>query len=319
VRKKACFACTMACGRVTAVPSGPFAGAGEGPEYEATWALGSQCGVDNFDAICKANFLCNELGLDPISMGSTIACAMDLYENGVLDEATVGRSLHFGDAAAIVQLTEDTGYKRGFGADLALGSYRLGEKYGHPELSMSVKKQEMPAYDGRVLQGMGLEYATSNRGGCHVRGYLTSPEVLGIPEKLDPDSTAEKPAWLKTFQDLTAALDSSGICLFTTFAIGAPEIAAMLSAATGVAYSVEEFLAAGDRIWNLERLFNLAAGLSAADDTLPPRLLEEPVASGPAKGKVSKLAEMLPNYYAVRGWTPEGVPTPEKLASLELA
>ncbi|HHV58167.1 MAG TPA: aldehyde ferredoxin oxidoreductase family protein [Firmicutes bacterium] len=319
VRKKACFACTMACGRVTAVPSGPFAGAGEGPEYEATWALGAQCGIDNFDAICKANFLCNELGIDPITMGSTIACAMDLYEAGVLDEATVGQALHFGDAAAMVKLTEDTGYKRGFGADLALGSYRLAEKYGHPEFSMSVKKQEMPAYDGRVVQGMGLEYATSNRGGCHVRGYLTSPEVLGIPEKLDPDSTAEKPAWLKTFQDLTAALDSSGICLFTTFALGAPEIAAMLSAATGIEYSVEDFMTCGDRIWNLERLFNLAAGLTAADDTLPPRLLTEPVESGPAKGKVSKLPEMLPQYYEVRGWSAEGVPTPEKLAGLGLA
>lgn len=319
VRKKACFACTIACGRVTAVPSGPFAGAGEGPEYEATWALGSQCGIDNFDAICKANFLCNELGLDPITMGSTIACAMDLYENGILDEATVGLPLNFGNAEAIVKLTEDTGYKRGFGAELALGSYRLAEKYGHPEFSMSVKKQEMPAYDGRVLQGMGLEYATSNRGGCHVRGYLTSPEVLGIPEKLDPDSTADKPAWLKTFQDLTAALDSSGICLFTTFAIGAPEIAAMLSAATGIEYSAEDFLTCGDRIWNLERLFNLAAGLTAADDTLPPRLLNEPVESGPAKGKVSKLPEMLPKYYEVRGWTAEGVPTTEKLVSLGLA
>ncbi|MDK2855312.1 MAG: aldehyde:ferredoxin oxidoreductase [Bacillota bacterium] len=319
VRKKACFACTIACGRVTAVPSGPFAGAGEGPEYEATWALGAQCGIDDFDAICKANFLCNELGIDPITMGSTIACAMDLYEAGILDEATVGLPLTFGNAEAIVKLTEDTGYKRGFGAELALGSYRLAEKYGHPEFSMSVKKQEMPAYDGRVLQGMGLEYATSNRGGCHVRGYLTSPEVLGVPEKLDPDSTAEKPAWLKTFQDLTAALDSSGICLFTTFAIGAPEIAAMLSAATGVEYSAEDFLTCGDRIWNLERLFNLAAGLTAADDTLPPRLLNEPVESGPAKGKISKLSEMLPKYYEVRGWTAEGVPTTEKLVSLGLA
>ncbi|MFY9188906.1 MAG: aldehyde ferredoxin oxidoreductase C-terminal domain-containing protein, partial [bacterium] len=163
------------------------------------------------------------------------------------------------------------------------------------------------------------EYATSNRGGCHVRGYLTSPEVLGIPEKLDPDSTAEKPAWLKTFQDLTAALDSSGICLFTTFAIGGPEIAAMLSAATGISYSVDEFMHCGDRIWNFERLFNLAAGLTAADDTLPPRMLEEPIPTGPNKGKVSKLPEMLPEYYQVRGWSDDGIPTEQKLAELGLA
>lgn len=166
---------------------------------------------------------------------------------------------------------------------------------------------------------MGLEYATSNRGGCHVRGYLTSPEVLGIPEKLDPDSTEEKPAWLKTFQDLTAALDSAGICLFTTFAIGGPEIADMLSAATGIDYSAEDFLHCGDRIWNLERLFNLAAGLTAADDNLPPRMLEEPIPTGPNKGKVSKLPEMLPVYYQVRGWSSDGIPTDEKLTELGLA
>lgn len=319
VRKTACFACPISCGRVTAVKSGPWAHTGEGPEYEATWAYGSQCGVDDADAIIKANNLCDQLGIDPITMGSTIACAMELFEEGIIDQGTTGIRLNFGNAEAIVKLTEDTGYKRGFGAELAAGSYRLADKYGRPELSMSVKKQEMPAYDPRGVQGMGLEYATSNRGGCHVRGYLTSPEVLGIPEKLDPDSTAEKPAWLKTFQDLTAALDSSGICLFTTFAIGGPEIAAMLSAATGISYSVDEFMHCGDRIWNFERLFNLAAGLTAADDTLPPRMLEEPIPTGPNKGKVSKLPEMLPEYYQVRGWSDDGIPTEQKLAELGLA
>ncbi|HHV07515.1 MAG TPA: aldehyde ferredoxin oxidoreductase family protein [Firmicutes bacterium] len=319
LRKKACFACTISCGRVSAVKSGPWAHVGEGPEYEATWSYGSQCGVDDVDAIIKANNLCDQLGIDPITMGSTIACAMELFEEGVIDQETTGLPLNFGNAEALVKLTEDTGYQRGFGAELAAGSYRLANKYGHPELSMTVKKQEIPAYDPRGVQGMGLEYATSNRGGCHVRGYLTSPEVLGIPEKLDPDSTEEKPAWLKTFQDLTAALDSAGICLFTTFAIGGPEIADMLSAATGIDYSAEDFLHCGDRIWNLERLFNLAAGLTAADDNLPPRMLEEPIPTGPNKGKVSKLPEMLPVYYQVRGWSSDGIPTDEKLTELGLA
>src|SRR5690554_6817887 len=149
----------------------------------------------------------------------------------------------------------------------------MAEKYGHPEFSMSVKKQEMPAYDGRAIQGMALEYATSNRGGCHVRGYLTSPEVLGIPMKTDPLTTEGKAGLLKLFQDLTALVDSSDICLFTTFAIGLPEIASMLRASTGLEYTDEEFLLAGERIWNLEKLFNLEAGITKADDTLPPRLL----------------------------------------------
>ena len=183
---------------------------------------------------------------------------------------------------------------------------------------MSVKKQEMPAYDGRAIQGIGLNYATSNRGGCHVRGYTISPEVLGVPEKLDPQSIDEKPQWVKTFQDLTAAVDSAGICLFTTFAFGAPQIADELRAAMGFDYTVEELMQAGERIWNLERQFNLKAGFTKKDDTLPPRLLKEPIKFGPMKGNVSRLEEMLPRYYEARGWDEEGRPTREKLAELDL-
>src|SRR5690554_3329217 len=155
----------------------------------------------------------------------------------------------------------------------------MAEKYGHPEFSMSVKKQEMPAYDGRAIQGMALEYATSNRGGCHVRGYLTSPEILGIPVKTDPLVTEGKAELLKTFQDLTAVVDSSDICLFTTFAIGLPEITAMLRGTTGLELTDEEVLMTGERIWNLERMFNLEAGFTKEDDTLPERLLQEPLTS----------------------------------------
>lgn len=318
VRNKGCFGCSIGCGRLTKIPEGKFKSFGEGPEYEAEWSYGAACGVGDLAAICKANFLCNELGLDPITMGATIACAMEMYEKGILTKEEVGRELNFGDADAIVELTRMTGLREGFGDKLALGSYRLAEKYGHPELSMSVKKQEMPAYDARGVQGMGLSYATSNRGGCHVRGYMTSVEVLGIPEKLDPLVTDEKAGWLKIFQDLTAVVDSTGICLFTTFAIGLPEVANMLRAAVGWTTSDEEILQIGERIWNLERLFNLRAGFTKADDTLPPRLMEEPLPSGPAKGKVNELEVMLKEYYQVRGWNEEGVPTEEKMAELSL-
>ncbi len=318
VRNKGCFGCSIGCGRLTKIPEGKFKSFGEGPEYEAEWSYGAACGVGDLAAICKANFLCNELGLDPITMGATIACAMEMYEKGILTKEEVGRELNFGDADAIVELTRMTGLREGFGDELALGSYRLAEKYGHPELSMSVKKQEMPAYDARGVQGMGLSYATSNRGGCHVRGYMTSVEVLGIPEKLDPLVTDEKAGWLKIFQDLTAVVDSTGICLFTTFAIGLPEVANMLRAAVGWTTSDEEILQIGERIWNLERLFNLRAGFTKADDTLPPRLMEEPLPSGPDKGKVNELEVMLKEYYQVRGWNEEGVPTEEKMAELSL-
>jgi aldehyde:ferredoxin oxidoreductase len=318
VRNKGCFGCNIGCGRITRIPEGKFKSFGEGPEYEAGWALGASCGVGDLEAVSKANFICNELGIDPITTGTTIACAMEMYEKGILTEQEVGRAIPFGDAEALVELTRMIGLREGFGDVLAEGSYRMASKYGCPELSMSVKKQEMPAYDARGVQGMGLEYATSNRGGCHVRGYLTSPEILGIPEKLDPLVTEGKAGWLKIFQDLTAVVDSAGICLFTTFAIGLPEISSMLRTATGINATDEEILKAGERIWNLERLFNIKAGFTAADDTLPPRLLKEPLKSGPAKGKVVELDKMLPEYYEVRGWGADGVPTAEKLKDLSI-
>jgi len=318
VKNKGCYGCSIGCGRVTRVPDGPFKGFGEGPEYEAGWSYGADCGVKDLAAICKANFICNEYGLDPITMGSTIACAMELYDKGIISKEEIGRDLPFGDAESIVELTRMAALREGFGDKLAEGSYRLALSYGHPELSMSVKKQEMPAYDGRGVQGMGLEYATSNRGGCHVRGYMTSPEVLGIPQKLDPLVTTDKAFWLKIFQDLTAVVDSAGICLFTTFAIGLPEISEMLRTAIGVDCPDEEILKAGERIWNMEKLFNLKAGLSKADDTLPPRLLTEPLPEGPAKGRVCELDVMLKEYYELRGWDEEGVPTEGKKAELSL-
>ncbi|MBR0597892.1 aldehyde ferredoxin oxidoreductase family protein [Sinanaerobacter chloroacetimidivorans] len=318
VRNKGCFACSIACGRVTKIKDGPYKSAGEGPEYEAAWALGASCGINNLEAVCKVNFLCNEYGMDPITLGSTFACAMELFDAGLLPKEDIGGNLAFGNTDSIVEFALKTANREGFGDKLAEGSYRLADSYGAPELSMSVKKQEMPAYDGRSLQGMGLEYATSNRGGCHVRGYLTSPEILGIPVKLDPLVTEGKANILKIFQDLTAVVDSSGICLFTTFGIGLPEICNMLRTCTGWNLTDEEILAAGDRIWNMEKLYNLDQGFTKKDDTLPPRLLYDPLPEGPAKGKVCELDVMLKEYYELRGWDTEGIPTGEKLAELGL-
>ncbi len=318
VKNKGCFGCTIACGRVTKVTEGPYKGYGEGPEYETMWAYGAQCGVDNLDAIIKANSLCNEYGIDTITAGSTVGCAMDLFESGYLSKKDAGMEIRFGDADAIVKLTEMMGKGEGIGKELAEGSYRLAEKYGHPEFSMSVKKQEMPAYDPRGVQGMALEYATSNRGGCHVRGYLISPEVLGVPEKLDPMVTEGKDQWLKIFQDLTASVDSAGICLFTTFGLGGAEVAEQLKAITGVDYDEAKIMQIGERIYNLERIFNMEAGLSGEDDTLPPRLLNDAIPAGPMKGQVARLGEMLPKYYKTRGWDEKGIPTKEKLKELGL-
>jgi aldehyde:ferredoxin oxidoreductase len=320
VRPKGCFSCIISCGRVSRVTNPKFAGYGEGPEYETAWAFGPDCGIDDLDAVAKANYLCNEYGIDTISMGTTIACAMDMFEKGIITlKDTDGIALNFGNAEAMVEMVRKTGAGEGFGKKLAEGSYRLGAGYGHPELSMSCKKQEMPAYDPRAIQGIGLNFATNNRGGCHVRGYTIAVEVLGNGTKLDPAVTEGKAQWGIVFQNLTAALDSSGACLFSTFGIGGQELADMLTALTGVAYPLEEFMKAGERIWNMERLWNLKAGLTADDDTLPERILKDPIPTGPSKGMVNRLGEMLPEYYQLRGWDKSGMPTPEKLQELSLA
>jgi len=311
----ACFGCTIACGRISTVDKGHFTvenkpeywGASGGLEYEAAWALGSDTGVADLDALTYANFLCNEDGFDPISFGATVAAAMELYEAGVITaEDTGGIELRFGSADALTRAAELTARGEGFGKILGLGSKRLCEKYGHPELSMTVKGQEFPAYDPRGIQGMGLAYATSNRGACHLRGYTVASEILGIPEKTDPLATEGKAELVKAFQDATAAVDSSGLCVFTTFAWTLDDIAPQLDAACEGDWSVEKLLEVGERIWNLERDFNLKAGLTGKDDTLPKRLRKDAAKTGPAKGMVNELDKMLPRYYEIRGWTADG-------------
>lgn len=316
-RNKACACCTIGCGRVSRVPDPRYATISEGPEYEAVWALGPDCGINDLGAVVTANHIANEYGFDPITAGATIACAMEMYEKGLIPEKDVDMPLRFGDAKALLAMIEKIGKREGFGDKLALGSKRLAQAYGHPEFSMTVKRQEFPAYDGRVAQGMALEYATSNRGACHVRGYLTSPEILGVPQKLDPLVTEGKAAWVKAFQDLTAAFDSAGVCLFTTFAIGADQLKDMFNAAVGLNYSAEDAVLCGERIWNLERLFNLRAGIAPSEDTLPDRILKDP-AVGPHH-TVAHLSVMLPEYYSLRGWDSGGVPTEEKLKDLGIA
>lgn len=219
VKRRPCWGCQIACGRVTRVQFGPYQVLyTEGPEYESIWALGNDTGVMDLEAVIKANHLCDELGMDTISMGSTIATAMELYEKGLIPaEDLEGMDLRFGNPAALVDAVWRTAYRAGFGAKLALGSKRLAEIYGAPELSMSVKGLELPAYDPRAVKGIGLNYATANRGGCHVTGYTVASEVLGMPEKTDPLATAGKARLVKAFQDLTSVVNSAVNCLFTTF------------------------------------------------------------------------------------------------------
>ncbi len=309
VKNVACWACPIACTRISKTDRVE----GEGPEFETLWAFGAQCGIDDLAAIVEANSICNDLGLDTISAGSTMACAMELAERGLLDA-----DLRFGRADLLAPTLEAMGARRGIGNELAEGSARLADKYGAPELSMSVKRLEIPAYDPRGMQGQGLLFATSNRGACHMRGNMLGLEVLGLPKLIDRFQVQGKSSFVILHQNSAAAIDSLVVCKFANLGVAEEYFARTLSAVTGLTYRTGDLIRVGERVWNLERLYNLREGFSEADDTLPSRLLHEAVKEGPSKGWVSKLEPMLREYYRVRGWDAHGVPKKEKLIELEL-
>jgi aldehyde:ferredoxin oxidoreductase len=326
IRAKPCYRCPIACGRETELDDQDYEGAGEGPEYETIAALGSACGVDNLAAVTKANYLCNELGLDTISAGMTIACAMELSERGIIPQEDIGYHLTFGDADAVIDLVQAMAHRKGFGDSLAEGSYRLAEMYGHPEYAITAKRLEFPGYDPRGSKGMGLLYATSNIGASHMAGDLAYAEVFGVPEKIDPLTIENKAALIVRFEDAFTIIDAAGLCVFLSVRyLFEPEInlwprrlTQIMNYATGAGYDEENLLQAGERVYNLERLFLIRAGFSRSDDTLPPRMLEEPLVEGPAKGQVVELEEMLSEFYALRGWDESGIPTDSKLGELGL-
>ncbi len=323
VANKACFACTIACGRIARIEPTHFSLAGDrdrafkgalgGLEYESAYAVGPMCGVDDIEAATYASAVCNEQGMDPISFGATLAAAMELYETGALtDDDTGGLKLTFGSAEALVRAAELTGRAEGFGRQLGLGAKRLCEKYKRPEFAMTVKGQEFPGYDPRAMQGMALAYATSNRGACHLKASPFTDDFARV-------ATDGKAKIVKDSQDVVAAIDSTGLCLFTRNAWGLDDYAGQLDPALGGGWTKARLVEVGERIWNLERRFNLAAGLTAADDTLPERVLKEAAKTGAGKGHVAGLDSMLPEYYRLRGWSKDGVPTAKTLKRLGLA
>ena len=309
VKKTACWACPIACTRVTRTSRQE----GEGPEYESLWALGAACGIADLEAIAEANYLCNDLGLDTISTGATIACAMELSERGITEG-----DLRFGHAELLNDTIRAIACRQGLGGELAEGSRRFAERHGAAGYSMTVKGLEMPAYDPRGMQGQGLLYATSNRGACHMRGNMLGPEVLGLPKLIDRFQVRGKAGMVILHQNSAAAVDSLVVCKFTSMAVAEEYYARALTSVSGIPYSTGDLIRAGERIWNLERLYNLREGFTRADDTLPRRLLEEPAPGGPSEGWVSHLPEMLDEYYRFRGWDAQGVPSRHKLQELEL-
>jgi aldehyde:ferredoxin oxidoreductase len=318
-KEEACWGCAINCARYSIVREKEISGEGGGPEYETVWALGAETGTDDLAAVSKANFLCNELGLDTISMGVTIGTLFELIEKGrVPNELLRGLDARWGSSEAIVELVWRTAYRSGIGDQMAEGSKMLAEKFGAPDLAMVVRGQELPAYDPRGIQGHALAYATSNRGGCHLRAYMVSPEILGVPSMVDRFETRGKPKLLVHFQNVFGVIDSLVLCKFSSFAIWLEEYRELLNAVTGWEFEDEDVEKIGERIYNAERAFNaMSFGDGVEFDTLPKRLLEEPMPEGPSKGHVVRLNEMLPEYYRLRGWI-DGRPTSDKLEELGL-
>jgi aldehyde:ferredoxin oxidoreductase len=303
-RRKACPQCPVGCGRVTATSSAT----GQGPEFETLWALGANLEIYELAAVAEANYLCNSLGLDTISTGATLACAAELREKGILREGFAS-----GDGTSLHEILEHIAYRRESAFLLGEGSLRLAETYGLPESAMHVKGLELPAYDPRGAQGQGLAYSTSQRGGCHLRAYMIGPEVLGIPKMVDRFQAEGKEGLVIYQQDINAAVDSMVMCRFSSFAVGDDYYARLLSAVCGIDYEPQDLHIIGERIWNLERLYNLREGISSIYDNLPQRLLTEAV-----NGRVVSLTPMLAQYRRFRGWDETGRPGKKKLHQLEL-
>lgn len=309
VGRSGCSGCYIQCGRTTEVDGSR----GEGPEYESLWGLGPDLGITDLKHIIRAAHRCNQLGLDTISTGGTLACAMELAQRGIRSGG-----IAFGDHEAAQEAIEAIARRDGEGDALAEGSRRLAEQAGAPELSMQVKGMELPGYDPRGAQGQGLAYATSSRGGCHLRGgYLVGREILGIPKRVDGRVVLGKGGHVARAQDFGAVADSLSVCRFATFALAPHYWSRMVAAVTGLDLSGEDLMEAGERIVNLERILNIDLGVGPEQDTLPARFTGEPLTEGPCRGEVVHLREMLAEYYARRGW-PDGVPSAEKRRELGL-
>jgi aldehyde:ferredoxin oxidoreductase len=324
-----CFACPVACGRLSEIKEGKYKSAGEGPEYESLVSFGSMCGINDLGAITLAHFLCNEYGLDTISAGSTIAFAMECYEKGILSKEDAGGiDFSFGNSDSIIELVPKIAKREGVGDLLAEGSKRMAEKLGKNSIrfAMQVKGLELPAYDSRAAKITGLSFAVANRGGDHMTAFIEGPTFMSMPFMIVENAevgdilkeNVEDTEVVKNFEDAFGIFDAIGGCKFMGMVLTSEDWASLMSKLLGYDYTVEDFKKTGERIYNLARIYNIREGLTRADDTLPARLLEDPLPDGPAKGQVVNLDPLLDAYYAYRGWDKDGIPTLDKLKELGL-
>ncbi|WP_435364877.1 aldehyde ferredoxin oxidoreductase family protein [Haloarchaeobius sp. DYHT-AS-18] len=319
VDEPTCHSCPVACKKeveVTYTHKGQDMNVrGESYEYESAFALGPNSMNDDRDSIAVMIDLCNQHGIDTIETGNMIAMAMEMTEEGKLDD--LGEGVEWGDKEAMIDLITDIANRDGDLADLlAGGANHVAEEMDAHDNSLAVKGETIPAYDPRCMKGMGIGYATSNRGACHLRGYTPSAEILGVPEKVDPYEWEGKGQLTATFQDLHCISDSFDICKFNAFAEGIEEYVLQWNGITGLEWSEDDLLEAGERIYNLERYYNNLVGFDGDDDSLPERFLEDGVrGQGASEGEYCELEEMKAEYYEHRGWV-DGVVPDDKLDDL---
>ncbi len=344
--KSSCIHCPVTCGRDVEVEG---VGRVKGPEYETVALMGPNLEIGDLKKVSEWNYLADDLGIDTISLAAVLSFAMELQEKGILEAG-----IRFGDSSGVSDLIKDIGHRRGLGDDLAEGVMRMSRKYGGEDFAMHVKGLELSAYDPRGSYAQGVEYATTNRGGCHVQGASMYLESVG-PLTINPQNLKLKAEIPVVQQNLACAINSMVLCIFTTYGMipkfihemdpksfkhkalslavensgplfmkamqmkGKPMIwwEKWLTFITGTPLSGGHLQEIGGRIFNLERMYNLREGVGAATDTLPPRMLNESTFKGIDKGH--PLAQLLPRYYKNRGWDASGVPTASTLEKLQVA
>jgi aldehyde:ferredoxin oxidoreductase len=307
-----CHACPVGCKKEVETDPGRYHVHMESVEYESAWSLGANCFNGDRDAIAYMIDLCNEYGLDTIECGNVLSMTMEASEKGLIKEV-----LPWGDTDKMVDLIHKMGTRIGIGDTLAEGTSRAAAAFGDADMAMTVKSQAIPAYDPRAFKGMGLSYATSNRGACHLRGYTIASELMGIPYQTQPLDWEGKGRLVKLMQEFAAVSDSFDICKFSSFAENLDHYAAQYSAVVGVPMDAEGLQVIGERIYNLERYYNNLAGIGEGSDTLPKRFLTEPSPAGMSKGHVCELDKMLKEYYEARGWV-NGIVPQSKLKELAI-
>jgi len=326
---KGCFSCIIHCSNFSKVPDGNYACETEGPEYETMVCLGTRVGIDDLEAIIKANYLCNLYGLDTISTGTCIAFLMEAYERGLYK---TDLKLDWGNKDIVLELIEKIAFRKDIGDFLADGVREMKKRIpGSEAFALEARGLESPAFDVRTAKGFALGLAMASRGVDHLRA-LPNFELLnytpkegiklfGEPDTVDPYTNRGKPEMVKWHEEFAAVVDSAETCkycCFTTYAILPQDLAELINFMAGTCLDSSSILKIGERIINEERLYNLREGLTSRDDTLPKRFLNDPLPRGPAKGQTVNLRPMVEEYYRLRGWDENGVPLKEKIQELEM-